>query len=157
MGVIVKNVSFVEYPLQSHEMSDNIRLYPSDIGLIISTFDFSLVQAILADGADSNSNLILKTAKGGLYEALIVDVLTKSGYDNLHFYRNESGTAEIEFLIEGKRGVLPIEVKAGKNKTKTLDNLLQKEDIMMGYKLANQNVGVVGKKITIPLYMAMWL
>ena len=48
----------------------------------------------------------------------------------MYFYRNESGTAEIEFLIEGKKGVLPIEVKAGRKKAKTLDNLLQKEDIM---------------------------
>lgn len=157
MGVIVKNVGFVEYPLQSHEMSDNMRLYPSDIGLIICTFDFSLVQAILSDGNETNGNIILRTAKGGLYEALIADVLTKSGHNNLHFYRNEAGTAEMEFLIEGKDGVVPVEVKAGRKKAKTLDNLLQKEDIMKGYKLANQNVGVAGKKITIPLYMAMWL
>ena len=157
MGISVKNVGFVEYPLQSHEMRDNIRLYPSDIGLIICTFDFSLVQAILADGNENNSNIMLKTAKGGLYEALIADVLSKSGHNNLYFYRNEAGTAEMEFLIEGKDGVIPLEVKAGRKKAKTLDNLLMKDDISKGYKLANQNIGVVGKKITIPLYMAMWL
>ena len=158
MAVIVKNVGFVEYPLQLHEIDENIRLYASDIGLIICTFDYSLMQAVLADHADENSgHIVLKTAKGGLYEALIADILSKKGYKNLHFYRNEAGTAELEFLIEGKDGVVPVEVKAGRKKAKTLDNLLKKDDILKGYKLADQNIGVDGKKITLPLYMAMWI
>lgn len=158
MAISIKNVGFVEYPLQLHEIEDNIRLYPSDIGLIICTFDYSIINAILSDGMNEDTDhIVLKTAKGGLYEALIADVLTKSGYTNLYFYRNESGTAEVEFIIEGDVGVIPIEVKAGRKKTKSLDNLLKKDDIKKGYKLANQNIGVDGKKITLPLYMAMWI
>ncbi len=158
MAISAKNVGFVEYPLQMHEIHDNIRLYASDIGLLICTFDFSLVQALLADGMTEDSgHLILRTAKGGLYEALAADILAKSGHKNLHFYRNEPGTAEIEFLLEGEEGVIPIEVKAGRKKAKTLDNLLKKDDILKGYKLSSQNVGKAGKKITIPLYMAMWI
>ena len=156
MVVDVKNVGYVEYPLQLHEIDDNFRLYPTDIGLLISTFDYSIIPAILEDEEES-SHIILKTAKGGLYEALIADILFKRGYDKLHFYRNEAGTAEMEFLIEDETGVVPVEVKAGKKKAKTLDNLLKKEDLVKGYKLANQNVGVVGKKITLPLYMAIWI
>ncbi len=158
LTIPVMNVDHVEYPLESHAKLDNFRLYTSDIGLIICTFDFSLVQALLNDGlGDSDNNIVLKTAKGGLYEALIADVLHKKGYMTLYFYRNEAGTSEIEFLIENKDGVIPIEVKAGRKKGKSLDNLLKKEDILKGYKLANQNVGVDGKRITLPLYMAMWL
>lgn len=157
MTISVKNVGFVEYPLKAHELDDNIRLYPSDIGLFIATFDFSIIQAILSDSTTETEHLILKTAKGGLYEAVIADILTKCGHNEIHFFRNEAGTAEMEFLIEGNEGVVPVEVKAGRKKAKTLDNLLKKEDIKKGYKLANQNVGVDGKKITLPLYMAMWI
>lgn len=157
MATIVTNVGYVEYPLQSHEITDNIRLYPSDIGLLICTFDFSIIQAILGDENDDTNHIILKTAKGGLYEALIADVLIKSGHSKLHFFRNEAGTAEMEYLLEGKDGVIPVEVKAGRKKARTLDNLLKKEDIVRGYKLANQNIGIADKKVTIPLYMAMWL
>ncbi len=156
MCIAVNNVGYVEYPLQTHEIEDNVRLYPSDIGLLICTFDFSIVQAILND-AEDEGHIILRTAKGGLYEALIAEILNKRGCKKLHFYRNEAGTAEMEFLIEGKDGVVPVEVKAGRKKAKTLDNLLKKDDIIKGYKLANQNIGVVDKKITVPLYMAMWL
>lgn len=158
MTVSVKNTGFVEYPLQIHELQDNERIYTSDIGLLISTFDFSIVSAILTENETRDANyLVLRTAKGGLYEALIADILSKSGHKNLHFHRNEAGTAEIEFLIEGEYGVVPVEVKAGRKKARTLDNLLKKDTITRGYKLANQNVGISGKKITLPLYMAMWI
>lgn len=158
MTISVKNAGFVEYPLKVHEMQDSIRLYPSDIGLLVCTFDPSIINAILAETDDTETGtLILKTAKGGLYEAVIADILYKSGHKDLHFYRNDAGTAEIEFLTEDKDGVIPIEVKAGRSRTRTLDNLLKKEDIRKGYKLASQNVGTDGKKITLPLYMAPWL
>jgi len=158
LTISVKNVNTVEYPLKLYEMQDNFRLYPTDIGLLVCTFDYSLMQAVLEDGQEKESeHLILKTAKGGLYEALVADILTKSGHKELYFYRNDAAKAEIEFLIEGKDGVVPVEVKAGRNKTKSLDNLLKKEDIRKGYKLAKQNVGREGKKVTLPLYMAMWI
>lgn len=158
LTVSVKNVNTVEYPLKLYEMQDSFRLYTTDIGLLVCTFDYSLMQAILEDGQEGESeHLILKTAKGGLYEALVADILTKSGHKDLHFYRNDAAKAEVEFLIEGKDGTVPIEVKAGRNKTKSLDNLLKKESIRKGYKLAKQNVGEEGKKITLPLYMAMWI
>ena len=158
MIIPVKNVSYVEYPLQAHEQGDNVRIYPSDLGLLVCTYDYAMKQAILRDGTEGvDTGIVLKTAKGGLYEALIADILTKAGHKDLHFYRNEAGTAELEFFIEGADGVIPVEVKAGKNRAKTLDNILKKEDIVYGYKLADQNVGVDGKRITLPLYMAIWL
>ena len=158
MIIPVMNVGYVEYPLLAHEISDQVRVYPSDTGLLIAAYDFSLKQAILQDGESNIENgVVLKTAKGGLYEALIAGMLQKAGYKNLHFYRNEAGTAEIEFLIDGPSDTIPIEVKAGRSRARTLDNLLKKEDISCGIKLANQNVGIDGKKVTLPLYMAMWL
>ena len=158
MTIEVKNVSFVEYPLQVHEIQDNFRIYPSDIGLLTATFDYSIIPAILDEkDIDSSNHLILKTASGGLYEALVADILTKSGHEKLHFYKNEAGTTELEFLIEGKEGVIPVEVKAGRKKARSLDNLLKKGNIIKGYKLAAQNIGVDEKKITLPLYMAMWI
>ena len=40
-------------------------------------------------------------------------MLHKSGYKDLHFYRNETGTREMEFLLENSDGVVPVEIKAG--------------------------------------------
>ena len=163
MVIPVKNTSIVEYPLKSKEISDNVRIYPSDTGLLISTYDFSIKAALLSenDMGKESDNIILRTAKGGLYEALAADMLVKAGHEDLYFHRNDQGTAEIEFLLEGADGVIPVEVKAGSHSgrkgTKTLDNLLKKNDIKYGYKAASQNVGVSGKKITLPVYMCMFL
>lgn len=155
----VRNVGFIEYPLKSHSIDDNLRLYPTDIGLLICTYDYSLKKSIIKDQSleDVPQDIVLKTAKGGLYEALIADMLIKSGKDDMFFYRNEQGTVEMEFLIENSEGVIPIEVKAGRKKSKSLSNILKKEDIKYGIKLSFQNVGYKDKKLTLPLYMAMWL
>ena len=52
---------------------------------------------------------------------------------------------------------MPVEVKASNSSTASLDRLLSREDIPFGYKLTAGNVGVSGKKVTLPHYMAMFL
>ena len=160
MATAVLNVSRIEYPLASYAIDDNIRLYNTDIGLLICTYDYSLKKALLEDTDftdESLGNPVLKTAKGGLYEALVADMLIKAGHSSIFFYRNEPGTVEMEFLLDGSSGVVPIEVKAGRNRSKSLNSILKNEDIMCGYKLADQNVGIKDKKITLPLYMTIFL
>lgn len=75
----------------------------------------------------------------------------------MFFRKPETANFEIEFLIQNEDGVIPIEVKAGKSRSKSLDNLLQRDEIPYGYKIIDGNVGVSDKKITIPHYMAMFL
>ena len=160
MAFPVLNVSKLEYPLEAYALDDNVRLYNTDIGMLICTYDVSLKKALLEDEDFYDRALtdpVLKAAKGGLYEALVADMLIKSGHEKLFFYRNEPGTVEMEFLVSGRDGVVPVEVKAGRNGTKSLNALLKKDDIRFGYKLADQNVGINDKKITLPLYMAMFL
>lgn len=160
MAFPVLNVSKVEYPLSAYAVDDNLRLYNTDIGLLICAYDYSLKRALLEDEDffdQALSNPVLKTAKGGLYEALVAEMLWKNGHSDLYFFRNEQGTVEIEYLFDSTDGTVPVEVKAGKTKTKSLNSVLKQEDIRFGYKLADQNVGVKEKKVTLPLYMAMFL
>jgi len=65
--------------------------------------------------------------------------------DQYKIYLNRDGT------------VLPIEVKSGSGPSISLDKLLQNPDVKTGYKLISGNAGQTGKKITMPLYMAMFL
>ncbi len=156
----VYNVSCWSYPLKSFMKDDNFRLYPHDIGLLVAAYDFNLKQALYAEqnSEESSNNIILRTSKGGLYEALAADILQKNNHKDIYFFRNATGSMELEFLLESKDGVLPIEIKAGKkNKTTSLDRILADEDIKWGYKFASQNVGVAGKKITLPIYMLMFV
>ena len=94
--------------------------------------------------------------KGGIYENLVLDILSKNGH-KLHYHRTDNGSVEVEFLISKDAQIIPIEVKAGNGSTISLNTLLENPDIPYGYKLISGNVGVNGKKIVLPLYMAMFI
>ncbi len=149
----VCNVDPVFSPLEDHREDNIFRLYATDIGMFTSMFDYS-VKARLLDPEDQT---LSGNTRGGIYEALIADMLYKSGNRNLYYSKNETSTFEIEFLLENRNGVVPVEVKAGNSRSKSLDTMLEREIVPFGYKLVDGNVGKVGKKITLPLYMAMLL
>lgn len=151
---LCNNVTKIEFPLRSFKEEDNFRAYPGDIGLLVTMYDFSMKQALLSDG---DSHISVGQAKGGIYEALIADMLIKNGHRELYFYKNDTTKTEVEFLLPSENGVLPIEVKAGNNRSKSLDRILKDPQIREGYKLINGNTGVSEKKISMPLYMAMFL
>ena len=158
MAYPVHNVSAVEFPLEAYIKEDNFRLYMNDIGLLISTYDYELKNVLLHDGIleKKPDNLVLRAAKGGLYESLAADILMKNG-KKLSFFRNDAGSVELEFFFENAEGIIPVEIKAGKNSTASLNRILEQENIPYGYKLSSQNVGTAGKKITHPLYMLMFI
>ena len=84
----------------------------------------------------------------------MADILMKS-HHSLHYYQNKN--LEIEFLIEQNAKVIPVEVKAGNNRSQSMNQLLKDENIPYGYKFVNGNCEMNGKKITLPLYLAMYV
>jgi len=101
-------------------------------------------------------NTLKGPAKGGIYENLIADILIKKNI-KLNYYKADDNSQEIEFLLNNTGSVIPIEVKSGKGSSISLNNLLLNPDIKIGYKLISGNIGQVDKKITLPLYMAIFL
>ena len=129
-------------------------MYTTDIGLLMAGFDFALKKALIEDGAmeEKSMNIMLGTAKGGLYEALVADFLIKKDIERIYFYKDVKSTMELEFLITSEEGIVPVEVKAGRKKANSLNKILEAGIC----KLSSQNVGVIGNKITMPLYMLMF-
>lgn len=148
-------VSCVESPLEAFASEDDFRLYPSDIGMLTAMYDYSLKQMLIAEADRTNAKL--GQAKGAMYEALIACMLNHKENRKLFYYKNDTTKTEIEFLLSSPQGVIPVEVKAGNNRSKSLDRILKKTDIPYGYKLVSGNVGFAEKKRTMPLYMAMFL
>lgn len=151
---LCRNVTTPEFPLKSFVQKGQFRVYPGDIGLLIAMYDYSVKTALVSEDQESRT---LGQAKGGLYEALIADCLIKNGHKELYYYKNETAKLEIEFLLPSADGVLPVEVKAGNNRSRSLDRVLQKGNLPRGYKLVAGNAGRTDNKITLPLYMAMFL
>ena len=146
---VCNNVFAPLFPLLAHEKTDQYKIYLNDIGLLVSMYGFDMKRAIL-------QNSLIGDTKGGIYENLIADILIKKGI-KLNYYKNDNSTQEIEFLITKDANVIPIEVKAGNNHTISLDNYVYNYKPKYAYKFINGNLGVAGNKITLPLYMVMFL
>ena len=140
------NVNSPWFPLKAYVKEDQFRVYLCDIGLLVAMYGYQLKIALLSDALEG-------PAKGGIYESLVTDILEKRG-EELYYYKKEDSTLEIEFILERDCKLVPVEVKARKGSTRSLNELLKMDNIERGYKLTAQNTGVVEKKITLPLYMA---
>lgn len=141
------NVNSPWFPLKAYVKEDQFRVYLCDIGLLVAMYGYQLKIALLSDALEG-------PAKGGIYESLVADILAKRG-EELYYYKKEDSTLEIEFILERDCKPVPVEVKARKGSTRSLNELLKMDNIERGYKLTAQNTGVVEKKITLPLYMAV--
>lgn len=153
LAIKVYNVDPLYAPLATNKNTSDFRLYIADIGLLVGMMDYSIKAQLL----NSENEKFSSITKGAIYEALIAEMLFKANHTKLYFTKNAQGTFEIEYLIESADGIIPIEVKSGRSRSKSLDNLLKKDSIPFGYKLVDGNVGVADKKITLPLYMAMFI
>lgn len=145
----VYNVSNPVLPLDAYTKEDHFKIYVNDIGLICAMYGFDIKAPIL-------DNSLSGPAKGGIYENLVCDILTKRGY-KLHFYKNDTNTQELEFLITKNSKVIPIEVKAGNSASISLNNFISNYKPPYAYKLITGNMGVNETKITIPLYMSIFI
>ncbi len=138
-------------PLILSKSKNLFKLFHCDVGLLASQYmDNNLQIKILNKEKDINF--------GSIYENAVAQEFTSKGFD-LYYYKNKK-YGELDFLIENKGEVLPIEVKSGKNykKHNALDNILSSNEynITNAYILSNQNVSVENKKIYLPIYMVMF-
>ena len=135
-------------PLMANANEDQFKLYVNDTGLLCSMYGFDTKLAVMNDSIRGN-------ARGGIYENIIAECLIKRGY-TLYYYKPDS-QHEIEFLIEKKGTVVPVEVKAGNNPTPSLNNYIEQYAPDTVYKLIGGRNGTVGVKETLPHYMVMFL
>lgn len=133
--------------LSAYVREDWFKLYLSDVGLLASVYGM-LVKHEILEGTLAGS------VKGGVYENFVATVLQRNGHV-LRYYRNDEN--EVEFLVETDCGVVPVEVKAQTGRTLSLDKVLARPGMTIGYKLTGGNVGTYDRKITLPHYMAMFI
>ena len=143
------NVSNPVFPLAGYVNEQYFKLYASDIGLLAAMYGFELKTEIY-------NNTLKGSVKGGIYENLIADILLKKNLP-LNFFKPSESRQEIEFLYTHGGNVIPIEVKAGNTPSYSLDEFLKDFKPPYGLKFITGNIGQADKKITMPLYMAMFL
>ncbi len=149
LALKAEDVTVAEIPLAAHVMEDRYKLYLSDVGLLSAIFGLEFKRLLF-------SGQLTGTAKGGLYENFLAGELKSKGYP-IRYFKSENGASGIEFVFERDGGVVPIEVKAGNGATVSLNGFLKAGNVPYGYKFIEGNVGKIGKKVTLPHYMAMFI
>ena len=113
-----------QLPLMANANEDQFKLYINDTGLLCCMYGHETKLAVL-------NNSIKGNARGGIYENVISECLLKRGY-TLYYFKPDT-EHEIEFLIEKKGEVIPIEVKAGNNATASLNGFIDKYSPSVAY------------------------
>lgn len=153
-GVVEKcrRMELPELPLGAHLDPDAYKLYMCDSGLLLSMLDVEVQE-------DVRVRRNLGTWKGGYFEHVVGEALVKADVP-LAYYKRENSTLEMDFFLRTASNLVPIEVKAGNNRSKSLRTLIESgayKDIRWGVKLVDGNVGFNNHILTIPQWCAFLL
>ncbi len=145
------NVEEPKLPLLLAKTRNLFKLFQSDVGLLTSQFANGIQLRLLNDEQSINF--------GAIYENVVAQELCVHGFDLYYF--NSKRLGELDFVVEYKGQILPVEVKSGKDyeRHNALSNVLDSTeyDIPWGLVLCNGNVRTVGKVTYAPIYMLMFL
>ena len=137
-----------EVPLLLSKATNMFKLFLSDVGLLAAMYADGLQIKILNKEKDINF--------GSIYENAIAQELKTQGFELYYFNSKKQG--ELDFVIEYKGNVLPIEVKSGKSYTRhnALDNVLTtpRYHIEQAIVFCNENIHEKNKIVYMPVYMA---
>ena len=140
-------LGFAELPLKGNIDDSKFKVYMADTGILISNLDDE-------SQIDLRANKNMGIYKGALYENFAAEALIKQGY-GLYYYKKENSSLEEDFFIRSANELIPIEVKANNNRSKSLGQLINSEkysDIKHGIKFTTGNIGINNNIITFPYF-----
>lgn len=145
-------LNYPELPLKGNYDESKYKIYYPDTGLLIASLDEEAQE-------DLRANKNLGVYKGALYENFVAEAFIKQGL-GLYYYKKESATLEEDFFVRTKDALVPVEVKANNNRSKSLRKLISSDsysDIHWGIKLADSNVGIEDGICTFPYFCTFLL
>ena len=145
-------LNFPELPLRGNYDDTKYKIYVFDTGLFVAMLDEEAQE-------DLRANKNLGVYKGALYENIVGEALTKSGY-GLYYYKREDSTLEEDFFVRTKEALIPVEVKAKRGTAKSLRTLIKSErypDIQCGIKFTGGNIGYSDGIYSFPYFCAFLL
>lgn len=140
----VNCVSAPRIPLKSYEDSSAFKIFMVDIGLLGAMSD--LDEETIVKG-----NEIFTEFKGALTEQYALQQLILS--NSLYYWSKANAKQEIDFLIQQKGEVIPIEVKAEENlRAKSLKQYIIEQNPSKAYRISMSNYRQDDKIVNLPLF-----
>lgn len=109
-GLVLKShrVKVPSMPLKAYQDFQTFKLFMVDVGLLGAAV--GLQTQMLLEG-----NRLFTEFKGALAEQYVMQELSAQNFDYIGYWTNERSTTEVDFVIQQKGEVVPIEVKSGEN------------------------------------------
>jgi len=104
----VNNVTKPSMPLKAYEDMSAFKLYLVDVGLLSAMADLD-VQSLLT------GNDLFEEFKGALTEQYVLQQLVTLSGVSTYYWSPENARAEVDFLLQAKGKIIPLEVKAAEN------------------------------------------
>ena len=136
-------------PLENYRDIDSFKIYVSDVGLLCAKNDIVAEDVLYLSDE-------LNDFKGGMVENYVCCQLTASEYKSYYWTSNRG--AEVDFVIQRDRRIIPVEVKSADNtRAKSLAVYINTYTPDYVIKLSTKNFGFEDEKKTVPLYAAFCL
>lgn len=109
-GLVLKShrVSAPSLPLMAYQDMSVFKLFTLDVGLLSAMV--GLDENVLLNG-----DRVFTEFKGALTEQYVMQELRLRDSDYIGYWTNERSTAEVDFVVQDEKGIVPIEVKAETN------------------------------------------
>ena len=147
-GLIYKvyRVKKPDLPLVAYQDLTAFKIYVSDVGLL------SAMSSLDAKTLLSPSD-IFEEFKGALTEQYVLQELKNLPEMPLAYWANESGTNEVDFVIQTGSEIVPVEVKASTNlRAKSLKWYMEKFNPNRAVRLSAATFKQENELIDLPLY-----
>ncbi|HGO5857402.1 TPA: ATP-binding protein [Mannheimia haemolytica] len=132
-------------PLSAYQ-DDAFKLYGLDVGLLAA--QSHLDASVLLEGSR-----IFTEFKGALTEQYVLQQLIANQEHPVFYWAAEKGTAEVDFVLQSKQAVIPIEVKAEENlKAKSLKVYVDKFQPEQAVRFSMADFREEDWLVNVPLY-----
>ena len=136
----------IKLPINAYRDDASFKLYMNDVGILRTLF--RLDASIVTDG-----DLLFTEFKGVLSENFVLSSLIRQfGYEPV--YWKSGNQAEIEFVIDYKNKLIPIEVKSAESvRSRSLSEYRKKNQPPISIRYSMKNLKYDDELLNIPLYM----
>jgi len=142
----VNRINKAHFPLAAYVDLPVFKVYTLDVGLLSALGNLSAKTLI-------DNEQLFSEFKGALSEQFVLQELKATGIKNLFYWANDSGSAEIDFILESENQIYPLEVKSGENlQAKSLKTFSGKNPEIRCYRTSLSDFREESWMTNIPLY-----
>ena len=141
----IYNVTKNAFPLKAYTDLSAFKIYMNDVGLLrqMAGLDSSII---------AEKDRLFEEFKGAFTENYVLNMLCNVFDREINYFTFDRN--EIDFLIQNKNRIIPIEVKSNKStNNRSLTKYNENNDNEISIRFSNNNLCKDGKIINIPLFM----